>query len=160
MIVGELPNWKNLNGLNGLEKAFRFLEESSRCELSAGKHTIAGDELYALVIRAESRPAQDAQFESHQRYIDVHYLIDGVEMIGFAPRDSLKLTRKYEEEEDTELFELPSHYVQLTIRPGQFVVFFPGDAHLPGCHTAEKHRLNKIVMKAVVDRRESESIPG
>ena len=155
MIVGELTNWKNLGGLSGLEKAFRFLEESSHRELSVGTHAIAGDELYALVIRAESRPVQNAQFESHQRYIDVHYLVEGVEMIGFATRESLRLSRKYEVEDDTELFELPPEYVQLTIRPGQFVVFFPGDAHLPGCHTSEKLQLNKIVMKALAKPRQS-----
>ena len=100
MIVGELKQWKSINGLAGLEGAFEFLEKNQNQELPLGRHPINGDDIYAIIVRAPSRPDEAGQFESHRKYIDVQYLDAGMESIGlrayrqFKRGDSLSGTQR------------------------------------------------------------------
>lgn len=147
MIVGELKQWKSINGLAGLEGAFEFLEKNQNQELPLGRHPINGDEIYAIIVRAPSRPDEAGQFESHRKYIDVQYLDAGMESIGYAPIANLNVATPYQEPKDVEFYELPENYEKLSMYPGRFAVFFPGEGHLPNCHLGGEHPLSKIVVK-------------
>ena len=147
MIVGELKEWRNLPGLAGLEGAFEFLEKNQHQELPLGKQAIEGEDMYAIVVRAPSRPEETGQFESHRKYIDVQYLDAGMESIGFIPITNLTVATPYLEEKDIEFYELPESYEKLAMYPGRFAVFFPGEGHLPNCHLGGEHQLSKIVIK-------------
>jgi YhcH/YjgK/YiaL family protein len=68
--------------VKGLEPAFEFLEQASNRELPAGKHPIDGDRFFAIVVRADSRSPETAEFEAHRKYIDIQYLVSGRETIG------------------------------------------------------------------------------
>src|SRR5882724_1530099 len=134
MIVGELKQWKTLSGLAGLEGAFEFLEKNQKQELPLGRHPIAGDDIFAIIVRSPSRPVEAGQFESHRKYIDVQYLDAGMETIGFAPIAGLNVATPYQEPKDVEFYEFPENYEKLSMYPGRFAVFFPGEGHLPNCH--------------------------
>ena len=149
MIVGELKQWRTLPGLEGLEAAFQFLEKNRGQELPLGKQPVQDDDIYAIVVRTPSRPAEGAQFEAHRKYIDVQYLDAGMETIGYAPVDQLKIARLHDEAKDIEFYDLPQEYEKLSLYPGRFAVFFPGDAHLPNCHLGGEHQLSKIVVKVL-----------
>ncbi len=97
MISGNLREWKQMKGLEGLEPAFRFLEDNRTLELPAGQHSIDGDRVYAVIIRATSRDPELSEFESHRKYIDVQYLVSGLEMIGISSLDRLSLSQPYQD---------------------------------------------------------------
>ena len=147
MTVGELTEWKNVKGLAGMEVATRFLEDRSWEGLPRGRHPIQGDDIYALIVEMNSRSMGGAQFEAHRKYIDIHYLVDGAETIGFAPTKNLRIARPYEESDDAELYDQPADFQKLSLLPGRFAVFLPGDGHLPGCHLESELRLKKVVIK-------------
>ena len=147
MIVGELKQWKTIQGLEGLEAAFEFLQKNRGQELPVGKLSVQGDDIYAIVIRTPSRPVEGAQFEAHRRYIDVQYLAAGMETIGYAPVDHLKIACPYHQANDIEFYDLPEEYERLSMYPDRFAVFFPGEGHLPNCHLGGEHQLSKIVVK-------------
>jgi biofilm protein TabA len=149
MIVGELKQWKTIAGLTGLEGAFEFLEKNQKQELPLGRHPIDGDDIYAIIVRSPSRPFEAGQFESHRKYIDVQYLDAGMESIGYLPIANLNVATPYQEPKDVEFYELPENYEKLSMYPGRFAVFFPGEAHLPNCHLGGEHQLSKIVVKVL-----------
>ena len=149
MIVGELKQWRSISGLAGLEGAFEFLEKNQNQELPLGKHLIEGEDIYAIIVRTPSRAAEAGQFESHRKYIDVQYLDAGMETIGYLPIANLNVTTPYQEPKDVEFYELPENYEKLSMYPGRFAVFFPGEGHLPNCHLGGEHQLSKIVVKVM-----------
>ncbi|MFR5871384.1 MAG: YhcH/YjgK/YiaL family protein [Alistipes sp.] len=74
-----------------------------------------------------------APLEAHDRYIDVQIplRVRGEERFGWRPRERCILPRgEFDEAADIVFFDdKPSCYVSL--HPGEFVVFFPEDAHAP-----------------------------
>lgn len=151
VFTGEVRNWKSVQGLKGFEVAFQFLERSDLRELPLGRHTIEGENVYALITKSQTRTPESAQFEAHRKYIDVHCLISGQEIIGSLPTSALKLVVSYDSSKDVELFAVPSEYAKLEMRPGRFAVFSPGQAHLPTCHFEGPHELHKVVIKVSVE---------
>lgn len=147
MIIGELKQWRSTPGLAGLEGAFEFLEKNQGQELSLGKQPIQGNDLYAIIVRTPSRDVEAGRFESHRKFIDVQFLDDGMETICFCPIDQMKVASPYQDEKDVEFYELPENFERLSMYPGRFAVFFPGEGHLPNCHLGGEHQLNKIVVK-------------
>jgi YhcH/YjgK/YiaL family protein len=148
---GDLKNWKSMSDLKGFEAAFEFLDQKTLPNVPVGKHAIEGEQVYALVQKAPSRAAESAQFESHRKYIDIHYVVSGQETSGFAPAEELKLAVPYDESKDVMLYDVPRQYTRIEVRPGQFVVYHPGQAHLPNTHLQGPHDLHKVVIKVHVD---------
>ena len=148
---GDLKNWKSMPDLKGFEAAFEFLDKKSLADVPVGKHAIEGEQVYALVQKLPSRAAETAQFESHRKYIDVHYVVSGQETSGSAPAGDLKLAVPYDESKDVMLYNVPQQYTKIEVRPGQFVIYRPGQAHLPNCHLQGPHDLHKVVIKVHLD---------
>jgi YhcH/YjgK/YiaL family protein len=149
MIVGELKSWRSLTNVKGLEPAFEFLEQASSRELPAGKHPIDGDRFFAIVVRADSRSPETAEFEAHRKYIDIQYLVSGRELIGVAPTEKLQVLSPYDETKEAALYSIPAEYAKLEMEPDRFAIFFPNDAHMPNCHLGATQTASRI--KASLD---------
>jgi len=72
-------------------------------------------------------------------------------MIGLAPVEGLKVTTPYDAAKDIVFYAVPVTYQEVEIRPGHFAVFFPGEGHLPMCHSHGPHELHKVVVKVKMD---------
>jgi biofilm protein TabA len=153
LIVGELKLWQTHAKLRRLEIAFRFLEKTDLETVSVGKHLIHGERVYALVDKSPSLPPESVQFEAHRKYIDVHYLLTGQAMTGFAPVEKLRARGPYEENTDSDSYSIPKKYFELKMVPGKFAVFFPGAGHMPWCHLNGPHDLHRVVVKVQHDYR-------
>jgi len=116
-----------------------------------GRTDIDGDRLYASVATYETGPREERRFEAHRKYIDVQVLLEGEEAIDVSLEDDLAVLEAYDEKRDVTFLKPPSQVASLAMRPGCFAVFFPHDAHRPGCHLSEKSRVRKIVMKVAVE---------
>ena len=148
---GDLKGWRSRTDLKGFEAAFEFLDRTKLADVPVGKHAIEGEQVYALVQKLPSRAPETAQFESHRKYIDVHYLVAGQESSGSAPAESLKVAVPYDESKDVILYDVPQQYTKIEMTPGHFVIYQPGQAHLPNCHLRGPHDLHKVVIKVHVD---------
>ena len=88
--------------------------------------------------------ASVAKFECHNKNIDIQLCINGVETIGWKPREKcIAENGGYNPEKDVQLYnEQPDMYFQLT--NGQFAIFFPEDVHAPMIGEDE---IKKLVIK-------------
>ena len=146
--VRPLREWKSSAALANLSRAFEFLESTKFEEKPVGKYAIDGERIYAMVMEPTTT-AEGGNFETHRAYIDIHYLVRGAETIGSAPLSSLTTTTPYDPGTEAELFALPKEYKHLAVSPGEFVVFFPGQAHLPGRDRNGSHKIKKVVIKVL-----------
>ena len=110
-----------------------------------GKEVLTEDKLFILIQRYNSRPADAAKFETHSNFIDLQMLLDGEEKIYYAPATELSCTSAYDPDADYALYKADlEHSAGLTLKPGNFAIFLPEEAHLPGCGNGG------AVVKAVV----------
>lgn len=149
MIVDDLALSSKYASLHPRFKAaFDFLTTQPLENLSLGKHTIDGDNIFAIVVNEEAVPMLEStsQFECHNQYIDIQYVFGGVETIGYKQRSTCVEPRgEYNAEKDVLFFEdAPDFFFKLY--PGQFGIYFPDDVHAP---MIGEGKIRKVVIKVL-----------
>ncbi len=148
MILDTIDNAERYYSIGeGIRKAFEFLKKTDVNRLE-GRTDIDGDRVYAVVIKAEGTGHAGAQLETHKKYIDIQFGVAGLNEFGWKPaRKCEKVTKPFEEADDYGFFgEEPD--VWIPVRPGQYAIFFPEDAHTPKGGTGALH---KILVKVAVE---------
>ena len=154
VVHGNIRTWSSTPGIRGLERAFEYLARTDLAALPLGRTGIEGDDVYVLLSEAETRPAEQVQFEAHRRYIDIQMVVRGKESIGVAPLAGLVTTQPYDLDRDIEFFAVPKQSLTLALDAGEFAVFEPKDAHRPSLHFNGPHVSRKAVVKVSVAYRE------
>ena len=157
MILDTLENAGRYVALNeGFAAAFAFLKRADIRELPEGKHEIDGDRLHATIVQGPGRKVEDANLETHQRYIDIQCILSGVDQMGWRPKSSCgRPLASYDPDADLQFFaDEPDTFA--STRPGAFAIFFPEDAHMPMISAGEIH---KVIVKIAVDSLKAGS-PG
>jgi len=146
MIFDAIENAKKYSGLGEKFKmAFNFLLTTEFDSATDPKIEIDGDNIFALVQTYETRSQEYARWEKHEKYVDIQYMVSGTENIGFVLSDYLEVLEDYNDETDVEFLEGDGDFLQLN--SGEFVIFFPDDAHMPGLAVETKEKVYKVVVK-------------
>ena len=98
-----------------------------------------------------TKKREDSSYESHRKYIDLQYLIQGEELIEVSPTHKLSITHNYNEEKDYALYNNDIHGSSLYMKPGMIAIFFPEDGHMPGLIKTESSKIIKSVVKYSTD---------
>lgn len=148
MIIDQLSRHPRYTPLDsGIARALEFLRTTDVAQLPDGRHEIDGDRVFAIVNRYQSKLPAEAVWESHQRHIDVQYVVDGRERIGFVPLETAPaIVTPYNAERDVVFYEPGVDTVLLSA--GQFAVLYPEDIHAPGLTV--DGRTPEAVLKVVV----------
>ena len=133
MIIDILQNAPRYFSVHPLfAKAFEFIGQTDLANAPDGKSDI-GEGLKAIFSNKAGTTAEAsvAKFECHNEHIDIQLCINGVETIGWKPREKCVTENGgYNPDKDVQLYhEQPDMYFQLT--NGQFAIFFPEDVHAP-----------------------------
>lgn len=96
-----------------------------------GRHTLIGDDLFVIVGDNPHKSESEAKLEVHNQYVDIQVVLAGVERFGWRSREScLRPQGEFDPERDILFYDdRPSGLV--TVNAGEFVIFFPEDAHAP-----------------------------
>jgi len=151
MIFDAIENAEIYYGLGEKFKtAFEFLKSTDFKSLKDGKIEIEidGDNIFAIVQKYETKNSDDGIWEAHRKYIDIQYMISGAENMGFVIADYLEISEKYNEADDVEILKGLGDFVQ--VNEGEFVIFSPDDAHMPGLKIKENEMVRKVVIKVKV----------
>lgn len=127
------------------DKAFVFMRDSDLTHMKTGKYLIDGYDVYAMITEGPEKTFEQSAWESHRKYIDLHYVVTGKEKMGRAPVAGATVTQPYDEKADI------AHYTtdgQFYIGdPAVFFLFFPSDAHRPGIKVDGYDTVRKLVIK-------------
>ena len=132
MTPDDLSNAERYGDLHpGFRQGFEFLRRTDLAGLQTGRHEIDGERLFALMNRDVGRQRDGARLEAHRRYIDIQYLVEGREEIGWRPTAECRdVLEPYDEQRDVVFFrDHPHGWIWLPV--GKFMIFFPEDAHAP-----------------------------
>jgi len=127
------------------DKVFLFLGDSKLSTMAPGKYPIDGDNAYAMISTGPPKKLEDVKWESHKKYIDLHYVISGKVKLGMAPVAKATVTESYSESRDAANYTVDGKF--LTATPKEFFLFFPQDAHRPDIKTDGTDSLKKLVIK-------------
>lgn len=131
------------------EKTMEWLAAESWKGLAPGKHPIDGDNAFALISEYDAKPLSEGKLETHRVYADVQMVIEGEEWMFSRPEQGLATAVPYNPDNDIDFREGDSQGCDaIHMIPGQVVVLFPSDAHMPGIRVGDcpKH-IHKLVVK-------------
>ncbi|MFD2332407.1 YhcH/YjgK/YiaL family protein [Cohnella sp. GCM10020058] len=150
MLASTIENWpRERNHAHPIiRKAVDFLKGTDFSGREDGVCPIWGDEMYGRIMTLSSKTADTQPAEKHERYADVHFLLEGEETIGWQPNtESLTPSQAYDAEQDFALYESLPQESRVRLRPGTYAVFLPGDIHRPGIGDRPGDAIRKIVIK-------------
>lgn len=153
MIVANLVHLAEQVAMSpALRKAVEFLRwAEGQPEPLQGRIEIDGENAYALVQSYETMCGGDWVFEGHQRSLDLQYMVNGEEVIGWAASDRAEVTIPYDAIRDTWLGRVPmSEVTPVRLAAGQAVLLYPGDAHAPRRAASCPVKVMKIVVKVAI----------
>jgi len=147
MWVGNIKELKECLSLSELAKTqiTNFFNKNNVQSLSNGKYDL-GDGNYVNIFEYETKE-NDGVFETHKKYIDIHYAIVGVEKILWADEYKKELT-PYQAEGDYSLGTVEN---AKEIAPnGGFCLFLPGEPHKAGVMFDAPQKVKKAVFKIII----------
>src|SRR5690554_2125595 len=123
MIVDSVTSAKYYYGISeSVKKALQYLETHDLCAMEPGKYEIDGDGLF-VNVGSEYNPkrAEEGIWESHRKFIDIQYVIEGCEYMGYANIETLTTVGEYNEYTDIAYYEGKGDRVLVT--EGNFIIF-------------------------------------
>jgi len=146
MIIDTIQNAHKYFSVHPLfAKAFEYIQQTDLANAADGKSDLV-EGLKAIISNAPGKTKETSlqKFECHNKNIDIQLCINGVETIGWKPREKCVSPKgEYNDEKDVLFYDdAPDTYFQLT--DGQFAIFFPEDVHAPMIGEGE---IKKLVIK-------------
>jgi len=131
MIADSLKNLPfYLKNLPQLKKAFDFIAANAAPGAQERKYDIS-EEMYAVIETSKPKAIPQQMLETHKKYVDLQYIIDGYDVIGWKDlNECLKVTSAYDESRDISFYADEPDF-RFKLYPGRFALFFPHDAHSP-----------------------------
>ncbi|WP_408955404.1 YhcH/YjgK/YiaL family protein [Natroniella sp. ANB-PHB2] len=149
MIIDSLENVADYNITERLEKAFAYLQENDFTELEAGKYEVDGEDIFAIVDSYQTKAKEDGFWEGHRQYIDIQYLVEGTELIGYSNLEQMNL-QEYNADKDLAVFTGEGDF--LNLKAGDFMLLRPQDIHMPGIAVNDDNQTaKKVIVKIKVD---------
>lgn len=135
-----------------IASALDYLRDSDFSQMEAGRYPIDGDRVFALVQDPMTQTWETGFPEFHARYIDIQYLFEGEEVIGYAPANPqlAKVTDQLADR-DIAFVAQQENETRLVLTPGMFAIFFPGELHRPCRALNTPMMIKKVVIKISVD---------
>lgn len=132
------------------QKAFQYLKTTDLANAGLGKTELDGENLFASVAEYYPKQREEVRYESHEKYIDIQYVIKGEEIMGITTRDQVTGDEAYNEEKDIAFFKSESgDYRHAT--SSNFLIFFPDDMHRPSITTGDSVLVKKVVIKVKIE---------
>ncbi len=99
-----------------------------------------------------TQPWESGLPEFHARYIDIQYLLQGEEAIGYSPANAQleKITDQLAER-DIAFVAQQKNETRLVLTPGMYAIFYPGELHRPCRAQGAPMHIKKVVIKIAVD---------
>ena len=106
---------------------------------------LKGEEVYCTKFTYETVPDEEAFFEAHRLYLDIHLMLSGSERVEIASPAALE---QFDHQGDAYRGE-GRH--SLVLSPGDFLVVFPDDAHKIKMRVDGRATVTKAVFKIKIN---------
>ena len=130
---------------DSLDAAIRHLQSADLSQLHKGRNEIDGDLAFVNRFDYQTMPQEEAIWEGHAKYGDIHVLLSGREKIGVTQVDGLKVVEQKPEEDfigyegDVEVwFPMTTEHV---------LIVYPEDAHMVKVMDGESSLVEKACYK-------------
>jgi len=149
MITAQLStSYRYRHCVPGMDKAFDYLAKVADAPPEDGRYEIDGSRVFAIVASYETAPRVEKILEGHYNYLDVQYIAQGgPEAVYYTPAETAPIVEDYDPAADFVKYDPDCADSVIVLKEGDFAIFLPEDAHMPGAAFKEPVKVKKIVVK-------------
>lgn len=149
MIKDKLEHSSSYYGISdSLRKGFEWLKNNDMLNMPDGRYLIEDEKIFANVQSYDTK--DNAPYEGHRKYIDIQYMIKGSEKIGVTDYSNCSTVEPYDSTKDIEFLKNNMQDKYQILEEGEFLVFFPQDAHQPALDLDKKLFVKKVIVKVTI----------
>lgn len=131
-----------------IQKAIRYLQNEDFTKMEEGIYPL--DDTITVKIQNPALSSREGKYpEVHRDFIDIMMVLEGEEKLYFFPDTSGNQVHEVIPERDLTFYENSGMVREnrVILQPGDYVVFFPWDAHIPFCMVSKEQTIKKCVLK-------------
>lgn len=116
-----------LDNINRYGLDFQFiLDDIKNNEFVKGRFEIEGENKFGIGLSYLTAGDNNGLWEAHRKYLDIHVIINGEEIIHINDINEMESTKTYED--DYELFQGDKQH-SIHLKEGYFLLLFPNEVH-------------------------------
>ena len=128
MILAKNVNARDYLGIHpNLDLALQRITPEFLSSLGEERVDIIPGEVWCTKFSYETIRDEESFFEAHEKFLDIHLMLEGSERVEIAPPDALQQFDSVPQN-DFYAYRGDGHY-KMVLSPGDFLVVFPADAH-------------------------------
>lgn len=131
-----------------------YICQSNWAQIPDGRHEIDKNN-YVMISTYIVEPPEDRRLEAHKQYIDIQFIIDGEEEIGYADSSRAGMLQEQIVERDLYFYDSVDKETYLKMTAGSYAVFYPWDIHRPNCQSIPGSKVRKAVVKVLYTNDEN-----
>ena len=141
-------DYKQFHYPKAVERALAFLNFHDFTTFTGGRYPIEGDLMYANVDIVDTRVYEETKIEGHKDYMDVQLLVIGEEQMEVLIRQTAPDVVEAYDDKDCYFYDpTQGGTVTITVRPGDYCIFYPGELHRTLIAPHEVQQIRKVVVK-------------
>lgn len=141
-------DYKQFHYPKAVERALEFLKSHDFTTFIGGRYPIEGDLMYTNVDIVNTRVYEETKIEGHKDYMDVQFLVMGEEQMEVLIRQTHPEVVESYDDKDCYFYDpTQGGTVTITVRPGDYCIFYPGELHRTLIAPHEVQQIRKVVVK-------------
>ena len=132
--------------INRINSVVEYISKLDLINIKPGKYEVRAD-FYYTVQEYEAFSEENSVWESHNKYVDVQWLISGQEKLYITDIRNLQSRDDYDCDRDVIHYYPSSDQSSILLVPGSCAILFPKDAHRPARYLGIDCIVKKIVGK-------------
>ncbi len=146
MIIAKNDKARDYLGLSeNLDIALEHITEEFFSSLGDERVDIIPGQLWCTKFSYETISEEESFFEAHEKFLDIHIMLDGSERVEIASPSGLN---QFDSQVENDFYAYRGKGEHsLILSPGSFLVVFPDDAHKIKMHLGKPETVTKAVFK-------------
>ena len=154
MFIGSIDDLEKGSGIYHKEllAALEYLKTHNFAAMKDGRYAVR-DGIYFNLSRYKTKDMKDCPPESHRKYIDIQFIVEGEECLGWCPLSpDLTAIAPYDKDNDITFYKVLVPESSIILLAGNFAILYPEDVHRP-CVAVEEpgEPVTKVVVKVPVE---------
>ena len=150
MILDKISHRASYSGDPALNQILAYMAGVTAESFPAEQARLDGDRAFVNPVCFTTKPESECLYEAHRRYADIHFIVEGCEKIIVSDIDAVAVRTPYSQERDIGFYTCDEGTACI-LRPGDFLVCYPQDAHRVAIGPDGPAPVKKLVGKLRVD---------
>ena len=149
MIFGNVQNLKEYLCMeDGIFECFNYAKENNLSAYDRGCHEIDAKRIFVNIVEYETVKPEDRFWEAHREYLDVHLMLEGTERIDLNFIQNMDV-KEYAAKDDFLSMDGEKN-ASVILKPGDFLVCYPTDAHRTAVAADKQENIKKAIFKVKI----------